>query len=304
MPGHAAALLASPSDPWLHASYPFTIRCGPLIVRWFLDHPAVAHALRYHWYETPTTAPADVEMYAQAAAVTPAQARRLIRPLQMHADEGGAAITVRFGTAAEAVWDRAARRMVCRYDAGMPTPTAVELFDILAANLIPLWLADHGGVVLHACGVLTDGAADLFVGCSGSGKSTLAASVAPERVLHDEGLIVFADAAGCWATPAPWRNAQWPHHVGRLWPVSRIFLLARQRQRLLERVPGVEALRLLLAEGPCELRRVSQPYGDRLALVGRLVEQRPCYRLQYQWPLDDPWALVSAATARRHMEES
>lgn len=102
----------------------------------------------------------------------------------------------------------------------VPDPYVVDhAFRLLVSLLAPA----HGALMLHACGTISGGRAQVFAGPSGSGKSTLAGLAGCRPVLSDEHVLVrrvgdhWVAAStpfwGSYARPAPPCRAT----LGRLW---------------------------------------------------------------------------------------
>jgi hypothetical protein len=101
--------------------------------------------------------------------------------------------------------------------------TVDHFFRILYAFLAPR----HEALLLHACGVITRGHAEVFAGESGAGKSTLVSLAGNRPVLSDEHVLVrYADGAwfgastpfwGSYAQPGPSREAP----LGTLWGIRQ-----------------------------------------------------------------------------------
>lgn len=161
---------------------------------------------------------------------------------------------------------------------------------VALAALLPL----HGGLPLHAAGVVLDGQGCCFFGPSGAGKSTLAASAAAH------GLHVFSDEQVS-LLGAPWRlgaSGFWGALDGSAprgaAPLMALFELGRAPTLRVERLDPRRALRRLLEV----LLVPPQPalWSRALAAAGRLVHDVPVWRLAWN-PDDPPWDGLRARLA-------
>jgi hypothetical protein len=130
-------------------------------------------------------------------------------------------------------------------------PYTVDHFlRLLYAFLAPR----HEALMLHACGVITQGHAEVFAGASGAGKSTLVSIAGNRPLLSDEHVLVRkADGAwfgastpfwGSYARPGPSREAP----LGRLWGIRQS---SRSRVVRLEPLDGLRlALEHAVLPGP------------------------------------------------------
>jgi hypothetical protein len=77
----------------------------------------------------------------------------------------------------------------------------------LAEALMILLMAQHGGLMVHACGLERDGLGYLFVGHSGSGKTTIA-NLAEKRfrVLNDDRVVLRLVDGRPWMFGTPWHG--------------------------------------------------------------------------------------------------
>ncbi len=106
--------------------------------------------------------------------------------------------------------------------------TVDHFFRVLFGLLAPR----HNALMLHSCGVISNGLADVFAGQSGAGKSTLA-SLAEHRPLLSDEHVMLRNIGGQWmaastpfwgsySRPGPdrraplrmlWSLRQWPSHA-------------------------------------------------------------------------------------------
>ncbi len=166
-------------------------------------------------------------------------------------------------------------------------PYTIDHFlRILYAFLAPR----HDALMLHACGVITQGHAEVFVGKSGAGKSTLVSVAGNRPVLSDEHVIVRkADGAwfgastpfwGSYARPGPSREAP----LGTLWGIRRS---SGPRVRGLESHEGLRlALEHAVLPGPDPLFKHAL-----FDVAVDLARDVPAAEVQFT-PSDRVWELI------------
>lgn len=176
------------------------------------------------------------------------------------------------------------RRVTLWRDVDHSGPLEVALRVALACRL-----PGAGGVPLHAAGVAMAGAGLVFFGPSGAGKSTIA-GLAPHPVLSDE-LVAVAAGPGGFEVSA---TGFWGTMAGRVAPRGFVPLRALVG---LDRGTTLELRRLPAREALLDLARVvlipDSPalWSAALAVLARLVEQVPVYRMQWS-PEHSPWAAL------------
>ena len=272
------------------------VRCGPYTLMWVVQPSGVADALADRWRAHLTDRPADLTIVVQTAAlVPPGAAQQTIEPISI-ADDGAVAMQIQCGNAVRVAWEMPRDRMVCLYDARIPARLIPALLEHLGSALLAAWLPLRGGLMLHACGIVHDETADLFVGPSGVGKSTLARSVDAACVLHDDAVLLTPQGGGYHAAPGLGREAMWSQQIGRCWPIGRTVLLARNGPIGMTRLAAHDALPRLLRDG-CYGAGPTRWHHQRLTILGAVAERHPCYCLNYRLTIDDPWSMIAAATA-------
>ncbi len=157
---------------------------------------------------------------------------------------------------------------------------ALTLFSTDQILLAPL-LAERGGCLLHASGVILHGRAALFVGHSEAGKSTMM-RMTSERAewLTDDRMIVrrWPDgfrAHGCWS------HGEIPQVSPKSAPLGGlIFLRHADGNRLIRLVEPADIMRRLL---PCVIKPLmTANWWDRtLRLAEQLLRETPFYVLEY-----------------------
>jgi len=115
---------------------------------------------------------------------------------------------------------------------------------------ILMWglLGRCGGLLLHASGVVRDGAGHVFAGRSGAGKSTLSAFCHVEGwdVLNDDRVMVWPDAEGCWqVSGTPWHGSGC-YARNQTVPLRALYMLQQDVEDRLEPMPARDARLALL----------------------------------------------------------
>lgn len=126
-------------------------------------------------------------------------------------------------------------------------PLEFPLDELLFLEL----LSRHGGVELHACGVVDpSGRGFVFTGHSGDGKTTMARlweTVPGATVLSDDRIVVRRRSDGRWCMHGtPW-HGEAQLAVSADAPVSGIYVLGRGQENSCGPMSRVEAVTALLA---------------------------------------------------------
>ena len=275
------------------------IACGPQTLEWSIADPAVARDAAARWHQFLTDRPADLTVTVQPdSAVANGRPPWVYWPVDVVGDAQATAIQIRFGNVARVDWQTASRVMVMVYKSDLlPAHVSLLLVDVVYRGVLAAWLPSQDGLLLHACGIMTESAVDLFVGPSAVGKSTVAQSVTSERVLHDDAILMLRREDRCWIYPAPWYHGSPADPIPGHQPVGRVFLLDREGASGIRRVPAYEALSFLLNRGLYGAHRVARLYQQQLVVLGTFVERHPCYWLRYRLGEEDPWRLIATAMA-------
>jgi hypothetical protein len=151
-------------------------------------------------------------------------------------------------------------------------PLEYPLEDLLFRHL----LADHGALLVHACGVSWRGRGYLFVGSSGAGKSTTARlwRRAGATILNDDRVVLEAGRDGVLIHPTPWFGEH-PEVGGEAVRLRAVYLLRQGDAVSLEPLRPVKAAALVLAKSFPPLwdpERVDKT----LATLDRVCRQVPC----------------------------
>jgi hypothetical protein len=151
-------------------------------------------------------------------------------------------------------------------------PLEYPLEDLLFRHL----MADHGALLVHACGVSWHGRGYLFVGSSGAGKSTTARlwCAAGATILNDDRVVLEVGKDGVLIHPTPWFGEH-PEVGGEAVPLRAVYLLRQGDDVSFEPLRPVSAAALVLAKS-------FPPLWDRermdrtLATLGGACQQVPC----------------------------
>ena len=208
--------------------------------------------------------------------------------------------------------------------ASWPAPlTVADAMVYLLGPVLGYVLRRRGVLALHASGVVIEGRAAAFCGGSGAGKSTIAAAVATaghvalaDDVLalrevdgrtmaypaHDH-LRVWDDTAALFVDPAEPLELLTPNWDKRALPLERlgtaiarapaplgaIFVLgertADEAAPRTERVRAADALLQIITNTAANYLLSREMRGEELALLARVLDRTPVYRLT---PSSDP----------------
>lgn len=159
-------------------------------------------------------------------------------------------------------------------------PLEFPLDELLFQRL----LARHGGIELHAAGIVAPaGEGYLFAGQSGDGKTTTARlwqQLDGCRVLSDDRIIVRRGAGGAWRLHGtPWHGeAELAENAGAA--LQAVFVLARGSETRSEPLGRAQATALLYARGFPPAHDAAAT--ERLvAEIESLVHDVPCRRLPF-----------------------
>ena len=150
----------------------------------------------------------------------------------------------------------------------------------LGQRLLVLWLAHHGGLMVHGCGVVDDEKGYLFAGNSGHGKSTMARLWQGHgTILCDERVVIRHVNGQFRIYGTPWHSDVTEVSAGSA-RVDKIFFLGHHASNESRRQTATSALAKLLA-------RAYHPFWDEtgmnttLDFCSRLVDSVPSYELLF-----------------------
>jgi hypothetical protein len=160
--------------------------------------------------------------------------------------------------------------------------------------LTAFYILERGGLLLHASGVVRNGAAHLFFGPSGRGKTTVTDLSCEDVVLSDDLSLVVKNGDGFEAAGIPFGMAH--HRVPDSrdsFPIASLNSLVQSLEVKRELLTGGRALAELSASLPFVMRETRQ-CGRALEVIERLLATVPAYRL---WFRKDPsfWTVVDKA---------
>jgi hypothetical protein len=157
------------------------------------------------------------------------------------------------------------------------------------------------GLLLHASGIVLDGAGYVFTGASGRGKTTVSrlaagrAEVGRTEVLTDENVIIRLGAAGDELCSTPfWGHSTPPeliHRVNRRAPLAAVCILEHAPDFRLDRLGPAEAVMALLTTEKVATERADSA-AAWLAVAERLIARTPVYRLGFR-PTPELWDFIS-----------
>ena len=158
------------------------------------------------------------------------------------------------------------------------------------------YILERGGLLLHASGVVRDGAAHLFFGPSGRGKTTVTHLSPEDIVLSDDLSLIVRNGGGFEAAGIPFGMAH--HRVPDSrdsFPIASLNSLVQSLEVKREPLTGARALAELSASLPFVMQETRQS-GRALEVIERLLATVPAYRL---WFRKDPsfWTVIEG-TAR------
>jgi hypothetical protein len=160
-------------------------------------------------------------------------------------------------------------------------PLQFPLDELLFLHL----LSAHGGVELHACGVVApSGRGYVFAGQSGDGKTTMARlweSVPGALVLSDDRIIVRRGTTGYVMYGTPW-HGEAELAAAASAPITAVSLLARGERNAFEALTGAAAVAGLLSRSIIP-RQASDAAAMEatLGLLEGLAREVPVRRLRF-----------------------
>lgn len=196
-----------------------------------------------------------------------------------------------FSDGTEFVVDREARHI---WGAWRGPLTLEDTVTYLVGPILGFALRLRGKISLHACAVLIDGAAIIFLGESGAGKSTLAAAFARRGhpVLCDDAAVLDVIDQRIWVQPGCPRIRLWPDSVEALYGSA---------SRLPRLTPNWDKRYLDLAQLPNGYGSTARPLAAVYALQER-TDIRSAPRMEAMTPREALLALLSHSYGSRFQE--
>ena len=165
---------------------------------------------------------------------------------------------------------------------GDPLHRALENFlRVLAAH----WFLSRGSLLIHASGVVREGAAYLFFGPSGAGKTTVTLLSEGDLILGDDLILLQAQGDGFEACSVPFRGLfREPPETDRAFPLAAAFRLVQDRKDFVEAMPASRAAAELMASLPFVMEGAGG--GRAVEIAARLAGAVPVHRLHFRKSAD------------------
>ncbi len=166
---------------------------------------------------------------------------------------------------------------------------------------------EHDGLLLHAAGVVLDGAGHVFTGASGAGKTTVARlATGRGEVLSDENVILRlgTDGPELFSTPF-WGHSTPPELIrrtNRRVPLAAVYVLEHAPDFELTRLAPAQAVMALLTTEKVATERADSA-AAWLAVTERLVAQVPLYRLDFR-PTAELWDFLASPSSVRNVNRN
>ena len=169
--------------------------------------------------------------------------------------------------------------------------TIDHAFRLLFGLLAPR----HDALMLHSCGLISGGVANVFAGASGAGKSTLAGLAGDRPLLSDEHVLIRHTGDEWLATSTPFWGSYAKPGPPRHAPLERLWSLRQWPANEVEVTDAEACLRTALDNAvlPCAHPAIKSAVFD---VAVRLAESVPSAELRFA--LDESvWELIDARIA-------
>jgi hypothetical protein len=159
------------------------------------------------------------------------------------------------------------------------------------------WLAiEHGGLLLHASGVVREGRGYVFFGHSGAGKSTVAELSPDAAVLSDDLVWLRMHGGRVWLHGVPFRGEMQAPRTNAAAPVAGIYALEQARAHRLRPLPPLLGAARLLACTPF-VTQGAEAAARVMDVCTALAQAQPISVLEFT-PDGGFWPLVTASSTR------
>jgi hypothetical protein len=169
--------------------------------------------------------------------------------------------------------------------------TIDHCFRILFGLLAPR----HDALMLHSCGVLSGGVANVFAGESGAGKSTLASLAGHRPLLSDEHVLVRCTGGTWTAASTPFWGSYAKPGPARSAPLARLWSLQQAARNEVQATDTEACLRIALDNAvlPCSDPAIKSAVFD---VAVDLASAVPSAELRFV-PEPSVWELIDARAA-------
>ncbi len=140
----------------------------------------------------------------------------------------------------------------------------------------------YGGMMLHACSAEINGGGYIFFGGSGAGKSTIADLIGKDRLLADDGSLLFRRGRCYYTMPSPFTQVSSRKNCGETVSAKRFFFLIKDEDDYLEEIkPGEAMLRILHNHIHFFRYFPEREAKETFTLVREIVERFPFHNIHF-----------------------
>jgi len=145
--------------------------------------------------------------------------------------------------------------------------------------LFARFLANHGGMIVHASGLVLNGHGILFVGRSGAGKSTMASLLRNHAaILSDERNVIREQEDGLYLY-GTWIHSSVASVSPGPAPLAAVFFIHQHAENHIRLAADMENNRVRLLSCLIQSHSDADWWGSLLPLVNKVVRTVPCYDL-------------------------